>query len=274
MRYRSVIPPLLLTTFAIVILGCSKDQLVKELILGGKETLQILGGLVLLVVVLTSWVHHKVTGTLVTSVVIIGFIGYWHATHKPYTEPTAEQPHAEMKFVVISSIGNIPTFTVWIDDRDIAFANRRTASRGGFTGTLSGEGEYAVRVSTGDHEVRVRYSALQPGAVSNTREDLKSQVNCSAGETVFLLLSDLGGSISLRQLTDSDFASWAAYVQHSPEERLRNPNLLEDITRRERRTLMERLVDKKLEELGVSEDERSRLRPELIQRLEGEVPTK
>lgn len=224
-------------------------------------------------IVVAAWAHSKITGILVTAAVVIGVLAlhcWYRATHEPYLEPPSEQPHAVMKFAVMSDFGTVPTYTVWIDDRDIDFAKRRTAFRGGFLEGLNGEGEYDVRASAGIHEIRVSYSALKPGATSSTNEDLKLRVTCSAGETLFFMLSDLGGIISLRKLAESEFAIWAEYLRHSPDERMRSPYLLEEIMRVEQRKLVERLVDKKLEEMGASEDEKKQLRPKLIHRLEVE----
>lgn len=234
----------------------------------------VIGGailLVLTVIVVLAWAHHKVTGILVTAIVVIGLIVvtcHYRATHEQYIEPPGEQPHAVMKFGVVSDPYTIPLHTVWIDDRDIRFDKRRTPFRGGFTEWLNGvltsgstqEGAYTLRASAGDHEIRVRYNAVRPGVISGTNDDLKLQVKCLAGETLFFMLSDWGAKISLWRVSESDFTKWAAYLQLPPDERLGNHKLY-----------IERLVEMDLEQAGASEEEKNRLRPILIRSLEEEL---
>lgn len=270
-RCRYAMPVIALVFLILAITGCTREQIVKELFLGGKEILQMLGLFLLLLIVIGAWAYHKAIGVIVSSIVVIGFLGYWHASHRPYIEPPASTPHAELVFVVFNNSIDRDPYTVWVDDCDISVSEGTSIACGGRTRKLSGEGEYAVRVTPGDHEIRVRYSASIGIAYSTTREDLRCRLKCETGETVYLMLSDHDGNISVKQLNDLEHIIWAEYLKHSPGERFENPNLLEEIIRQEGRRYIERLVEDKLKEEGIPEDERIRLRPKLIENLQREI---
>lgn len=270
-RYRYATSVILLVFLILTITGCTREQIVRELFLGGKEVLQMLGFFVLLLIVVGAWAHHKATGLIVTSIVVIGFLGYCHKSHRPYIEPPTSTPHAKLVFVVFTDSIDKNPYTVWVDDCDICVAEGTSIACHGQTRILYDKGEYTVRVTPGDHEIRVRYSASTGLSYSKTREDVRCRLNCETGEMVYLMLSDHDGNISVKQLNDLEHIIWTEYLKHSQAERLATPNLLEEIIRQEGRRYIERLVEDKFEEEGIPKDERIRLRPKLIENLQREL---
>lgn len=263
MKYRNAIAVVVLVCLAVALAGCSKDEAIAELKDAGYMILKIFGAILLIGILMLAWCHHKVTGVLVTLLMIAGGIGYHYWAHAPYEEPASDQPHAVMKFVMIPHVGIgllTERFTVWIDDCDIDFSPKQDGKVG-----------YAIRVTPGDHDIRVSYDATYMDlATSESREDLTAKASCPEGETVFFVLSSAGGSISVKEITEFIYTVYTEYFQYSAEERLNNLNLLKDIERRERRKMLGRLVDEKIRPEGMSDEEWRKLRSKYIDRLEKE----
>jgi len=196
----------------LLLAGCTKQEFVDKGTDALWWTLYIVVGIVSLFLIIGAFGVNKALG-IVATIVIVAALVTWYCL-SGYTEPPKDQPHATVTFLADSGQSG---FKVRIDNSDIRFWHNAKRLGSG------DDGEYAVRVAPGNHDIRVGYSNTVGAYTEEISKDLHYPIQVKAMETRYVLLSSggglLGGTVSIAEIDEAKYNSVKAYLKLPADQR-------------------------------------------------------